>query len=387
MAQTILFRDDMYDGQLARTLSNAYSGLADLGEAFAAARAVKHAEPSAWYSAWHAMAEHTEGLAERIADPVGSASARLRASEYHRQSYFFLRHDIADPRLQNGFRAHVENFAAALPHLGVHAERLAIPYEGLTLKAYLFAPDDSGAARPTILFPAGYDSSAEDGWAYARPALERGYNVVSFEGPGQGASLYTDGLFFRPDFEAVLTPVVDAVIARPDVDPAAVVLVGRSFAGYLAPRGAAYEHRLAALVCDPAQPDMAQHLPQGLLGAVAVPAATVISALSRNQREFFGARMAAHGIHSISDYFDALREFTMLPEAAQIACPTLIVECDDDFAGGGGQLLADALTAPHELVHLTAADGAAGHCAGLGQRVWDGVVYDWLHRTVVPADR
>lgn len=97
--------------------------------------------------------------------------------------------------------------------------------------------------------------------------------------------------------------------------------------------------------------------------------------------------MAAHGIHSISDYFDALREFTMLPEAGQITCPTLIVECEDDFAGGGGQLLADALTAPHELVHLTAADGAAGHCAGLGQRVWDGVVYDWLHRAVVPADR
>lgn len=381
----LLFRDDMYDGQFARTLTSAYVGSADLGEAFAAARNVRRTEPDDWYAAWHAMAEQTEASAESFTDPVSRAQAHLRASEYHRHSYFFLRHDIADPRLQSGFRSHVENFVAALPELGVHVEQLAIPCEGVTIKAYFFAPDDSGTPRPTILFPAGYDSSAEDGWAYVRSAIERGYNVLSFEGPGQGASLYVNGLFFRPDFEAVLTPVVNAIIARPGVNPDAVVLIGRSFAGYLAPRGAAFEHRLAALVCDPAQPDMAAHLPTGLVGMVAVPGANIASALSRNQREFFGARMAAHGIHSISDYFAELHRFSMLSVADQITCPTLIVECDDDFAGGGGQTLAEALSAPHDVVHLTAADGAAGHCAGLGQRVWDQVVYDWLQDTLAPA--
>jgi hypothetical protein len=42
-------------------------------------------------------------------------------------------------------------------------------------------------------------------------------------------------------------------------------------------------------------------------------------------------------------------------------------------------------------VRLTAAEGAAGHCGGLGQQVWVGVVYPWLHRVLnrsaEPADR
>jgi len=36
------------------------------------------------------------------------------------------------------------------------------------------------------------------------------------------------------------------------------------------------------------------------------------------------------------------------------------------------------MTAPTTVVSLTAAQGAGGHCAGMGQRVWQGVGYDWL---------
>lgn len=56
------------------------------------------------------------------------------------------------------------------------------------MKAYFFAPDDSGVARPTLLTPCGYDSTAEKGYAYVHGALVRGYNAVSFEGPGQEAA-------------------------------------------------------------------------------------------------------------------------------------------------------------------------------------------------------
>lgn len=381
-AGTIFFKDDMYDGQLARTLSMAYVDAADLGEAFVAARAVGRTVPENWYAAWHELAVRVAATADRHDDPLSRAQALLRASEYHRQSYFFLRHDLADERLQRAFADHVASFRAALPGLTVAVDELAVPFEGHTLKAYVVASDRSGTPRPTILFPAGYDSTAESGWSDVRGPLERGFNVVTFEGPGQGASLYLDGLFFRPDYEVVVTAVLDAVLERPEVDPSALVLIGRSFGGYLAPRAAAYEHRLAALVCDPAQPDMAAHLPTGLVGDVAGPAARVMSAVSANRAEFFGSRMATHGLTRIEDYFAELKKFNMLDVASQIGCPTLIVEAEDDFAGGGGQVLADALTCPHDLVHLTAAEGAGGHCAGLGQRVWDGVVHDWLSRTL-----
>ena len=62
------------------------------------------------------------------------------------------------------------------------------------------------------------------GWA----ALERGYHAMTFDGPGQQAALFLQQLPFRHDWEAVLTPVVDAMVARPDVDPGRIALIGVS---------------------------------------------------------------------------------------------------------------------------------------------------------------
>ena len=78
------------------------------------------------------------------------------------------------------------------------------------------------------------------------------------------------------------------------------------------------------------------------------------------------------------EYFEELRRYTMLADAGSITCPAMIVECADDFAGGGGATLQQAMTAPATLVDLGEADGAAGHCGGLGQTVWEERVYDWL---------
>jgi dienelactone hydrolase len=50
--------------------------------------------------------------------------------------------------------------------------------------------------------------------------------------------------------------MVDALIKHPKVDPSRVVLVGRSFGGLIAPRGASGEHRLAAMIVDPGQLEM-----------------------------------------------------------------------------------------------------------------------------------
>jgi len=215
--------------------------------------------------------------------------------------------------------------------------------------------------------------------------VQRGYNALIFEGPGQGEALYTQRLFLRPDFEHVLTPVLDWLVTRPEVHPGALVLAGRSFAGYLAPRAACFDHRLAALICDPAQPDMGARIPGGLAGKIAAPAVKAQMRISADRAEFFGARMAAHGLDTIEKYFTELRRFTMLQHAPQITCPTLIIEAEHDFAGGGGQTLTGALAAPSQLVQLTEHQGADGHCGGLGQEIWSEAVYPWLRNTLLHA--
>jgi len=384
----IFFRNASYDGQFARTLAAALVDAADLGEAWATARRIGSLNGASWHDAWSRAAgiAHSAGDAALAAGRrVSARKAFLRASEYWRQSYYFIRSDLDDPRLQAAYRGHVEAFLAAKDLMDHHVEHVRIPYEGTTIPGYLHTVDSTGAPRPTLLFPCGYDSTAEAGWLQVPAALERGYNTLVFEGPGQGAALFTQRLFLRRDFEKVLTPVVDWLRTRADVDAGRLALIGRSFAGYLAPRGAAFEHRIAALVCDPAQPDMGARLPSGFAGKVAGPVVAAQTHFSPERAEFFGARMACHGLHSVEDYLAELRRFNMLPEASQISCPTLIIECENDFAGGSGPDLAAAMTAPAEVVHLTAEQGADGHCAGLGLEVWTETVYAWLDRTLAQA--
>ena len=106
----------------------------------------------------------------------------------------------------------------------------------MVVHGYLLRPDDSRRPRPTVLAPAGYDSTAEEGYPLnAVSALARGMNCLIFEGPGQGGVLFDRRLPLRHDSEAVLTPVVDRLLAQDGVDPDALILFGRSFAGYLAP--------------------------------------------------------------------------------------------------------------------------------------------------------
>ena len=382
----VLFRSGSYDGQLTRTLAAAMAGSADLGEALATARRIGKPSGAAWYDAWSRTAGQARQTAEKARASGERVSARrgfLRASEYYRQAFYYIRSDLDDGRLHEAYRAHVDTFRAAIALMDHPAEAVRIPYDTTTVSGYLFAPGGADEARPTVIFPCGYDSTAEAAWVNVPAAVERGYNALVFEGPGQGEALYTQRLFLRPDFEHVLTPVLDWLLTRPEVHPDALVLVGRSFGGYLAPRAACFEHRLAALVCDPAQPDMGARIPVGLAGKIAVPAVKAQMQMSADRAEFFGARMAAHGLDTIENYFAELRRFNMLQHASQITCPTLIVEAEHDFAGGGGQALTDALAAPSQLVRLSRRQGADGHCAGLGQEIWSEVVYHWLRNTLL----
>jgi hypothetical protein len=74
---------------------------------------------------------------------------------------------------------------------------------------------------------------------------------MTFDGPGRQAALRRQGLVLRPDWEAVLTPVLDAMVDRPDVDGERVAVIGVDHAGYGIPRALAFEHRFAAAVVAP----------------------------------------------------------------------------------------------------------------------------------------
>ena len=97
-------------------------------------------------------------------------------------------------------------------------EHVAIPYENITLEGYFFSVDESRAPRPLLILNNGSDGPVSAMWELGGAGgVARGYNCLTFDGPGQNAALIRQGLYFRPDWEAVITPVVDYALSRSDV--------------------------------------------------------------------------------------------------------------------------------------------------------------------------
>jgi pimeloyl-ACP methyl ester carboxylesterase len=377
--------------QLERTLIGAYNGAADLGEAVATADRVAQGDYGHWYEAW----AQTAGVAEAAGDDAAArgrdsfaARGYLRAAEYWRQAYFFLRHNLSDERVTTGYARQRAAFAKAAPFLPGRVEELSIPFSPAPLPGYLFRPaSDGGGQRPTVLFTGGFDSTAEELYKYGPAvAMELGWNAVAWDGPGQGGMLIEQQVTMRPDFEAVLTPVADWVLDQPFTDPRRLLLVGRSLGGYLAPRGASGEPRITALVADPGQYDFTSRFAasfgpqqwQQVLAADPDTDAQLESYLAGpRDREYYGARMAAMGADTFGAWLRTMTSYTLDGRAQQITCPTLITEGEGDVTSQSAALF-DALTCEKQYCGFPAAAGGGGHCEGMGQRLWQQAAFSWL---------
>jgi predicted alpha/beta-fold hydrolase len=207
-----------------------------------------------WYKEWNALAEKVSSEAEDQLVGNHLISARdsfLRASTYYRTSEFFLHGNPDDPRINSAYQKSIRAYKACAALFDPPIEPVEILYEQTTLPGYFHRVDSSGRKRPLLIMHSGFDGSAEemhvDG---ARAAVERGYNVLTFDGPTQFGPLHRERLIFRADWEKVVAPVVDFALTRPEVDPFKIALMGTSLGGVLAPRAAAFEKRIAALIAN-----------------------------------------------------------------------------------------------------------------------------------------
>jgi hypothetical protein len=278
------------------------------------------------------------------------------------------------------------------------AARLQIPYEGTTLPRYFFRAPDAGPGerRPLVVLNNGSDGATSNaglfgGWA----TLERGYHAMTFDGPGQQAALFLQGLPFRHDWEAVLAPVVDAMVARPDVDSERLAVIGVSQAGYWVPRALAFEHRFAAAVADPGVVDVSTSWTKALPGFMRAQLQDPskkesfdkemgwTERLSKSIRATLHFRGEPYGVQGDSrwDLYREVLKYRLGDEAKDITTPLLITEPEDEqFWPGQSQALYDLLPGPKELVRFTAAEGASRHCEPMGLAVRDARVFDWLGR-------
>jgi alpha-beta hydrolase superfamily lysophospholipase len=139
----------------------------------------------------------------------------------------------------------------ALELLSIPAQPIKIPYEGTTLPGFFFPSPVARGEAPVLILHQGRDAWPEQTMWAVEGAVERGYHCLLFHGPGQGMALREQGLTFRPDWERVVSSVVDFALKLPGVEPDGIILMGLSMGGALAPRAAAFEKRIKICIANP----------------------------------------------------------------------------------------------------------------------------------------
>ncbi len=202
------FRNQTYHFATLRALNSIPYDGADTGEILETVKHITTESPESWYAEWLKTAHRVEALAEETADMRSKGRAYLRAHTYFRTAEFLL--PSGDRRRKSAFEKSVGTFHKGLCILGVHCERIAVPYGAHHLNALYFAGDKGAADRPLIVAHGGFDSTMEEMYfVVGAAALERGYAVLLFEGPGQGSIIREQGLPFIKEWERPTGAVLD----------------------------------------------------------------------------------------------------------------------------------------------------------------------------------
>ena len=388
-------------------------GCAEFGELVTVVNQVNIAGASyqAYYDTFLAQARRTEALAadEQAAGHTASArSAYLRAATYYDMCLYFILGTAARAQEAGAYAAMQGCWQRATQLFDPPFEPVRIPYGHSWLPGYLLRPDDGPGRRPTVILNNGADAQNITLYSYGgADAIERGYNALIFEGPGQGSMLFERQVPFRPDWENVITPVVDYLRSRPEVDPARIALSGLSMGGELVIRAAAFEHRLAAVVADPGVLSLWLIVQAGYppISSLFTPGATKeqvnaawqsevakANAVDRytlaKRSEPFGRQylLAARAGQVFGDLYDlgaVSMQFSCAEAAGQVTAPTLVTAYEYDQyvlpASQGTDVYAE-LRSPKQYHYFTAAESAQFHCAPMAPQTRNQVVFDWLDR-------
>ncbi|WP_433585955.1 alpha/beta hydrolase family protein [Microbacterium hydrocarbonoxydans] len=244
-------QDEDWSLQTMRLLGQVAVGGADMFEcARTAARiGTTTLDEEVWQREWSRTAADVAAQGYAALERGETTTARralFRSLSYWRHSEFFL--DSFDPRRTEAYLEGTKNFQKAAELTDGLIERIAVPFEGIEMEGYIVRPDNSGQARPTVLFLGGADSWAEELYFLGGTEFpDRGMNVVMIDTPGRGSSLRFKELYSRPDYEVPVRAILDHLEKRGDVDADRIGLAGVSFGGYYAPRAAAFEPRVKAV--------------------------------------------------------------------------------------------------------------------------------------------
>ncbi len=394
--------DDVMNFEVQNILGLAHAGGSDAGEVLSTVQRVTDGDAASWVREWEATAQRVAAIADDCAVKGHTASAAetyLRAAVYYAAALASA-DGLPDPTsaITRLFAAHRRCFDAYVAHIDRPGEKITIPYEGSTMPGYFLTAGDG--KRPTIILNNGSDGAVTSMIpGVSSAALARGYNVVTFDGPGQQSMLFERDVPFRPDWEKVITPVVDYLVGRADVDAGRIALYGISQAGYWVPRALVFEHRIAAAIADPGVVDVSKswlsHLPKEMIDMLDNGDKTTFEQFmeigmadaSPQEKQEIAWRAKPYAQSSVFDVYKAVEQYRLTDEQiTQITTPVFVSDPEDEqFWPGQAQSLYDKLCGPKAIAKFTAAEGADRHCQPMGRALTDQRMFDWLDETLATA--
>ncbi len=389
-----IFKNPTFTFEMIRTLGYSVSQAADIGEVIFTARAIREGDVYSWKKEWLATADRIYDLASQYdgkGQNISAQEAYYRASNYYRTACFFL--DAKKDRSDSIeiWQKSVDSFQKGI-RFDSSISVVQIPYQKTTLPGYFIKAETLNA--PLVIIQTGFDGTKEEIYFEAgMAARQRGYNVLLFEGPGQGQVIKSQDIPFRYDWEKVITPVVNFAMRFDSIDQKKIALIGISMGGYLAARAVAFEHRIAACVLNGGIFDFSENLYRSI-------PPEVIDLLQENSPQF-NHIMTAQMAKDVNTYWffnnamwtmkadtpavamRALTQYTLKGVVQKIKCPTLVIDSEGDmFMKGQPQKVYDQLKSPKTFLKFSPETTAQAHCQMGANMISNESIFSWLDETL-----
>ena len=185
-----------------------------------------------WYEAW-----------TKLSAIAIDNNKVMHAAYYDRMAEFFLKQ--SDSRKSPLYDKCIEEYHKAFEQFGIEYEVYEVPFEKGFLKCIRMTPENY---RQTVLVCGGYDSFIEEFVLQVHKFVQKGFDVILMEGPGQGDCV-RQKIYFTESFELPVASVLGYFGVT------SCTMVGISWGGYFALRSAAFEKRIKHVVAYDAMDD------------------------------------------------------------------------------------------------------------------------------------
>lgn len=385
------FEDREFNFQLLRSLGVVSYGGGSVGEILSLVPKIESDDPVSWVNQFKELAENTKKAALSLMKKGNMRSAKetfVRASSYFRAAEYY-----GDPRDSKTRFLGMESrdcFINAFRLDRYEFQALRIPYKEDFIPAYWMAPP-GGKLKRVVMMMSGFDGTSEEMYFQAgAAALERGYSVLLFDGPGQvGMRRFSPDTPFRPDYEVPVGAVVDYIFSRGDVDRDKLALYGVSLGGYFTLRATAHESRIKALISNSPVVDLYKYMTAFAgRGATDSKEDFNLSQIDGVPREYLnnGKKIQLlnivlrYGENSMLAAFDKMKEYSLEGEDMRnIKVPFLgmVGQGEGEIALSQAREAARSVAGPSTL-EIFSQPGSDSHCQMGNLPLSNSVLFDWL---------